>query len=95
MPLFLLICHDKPNSLGLRMSVRERHLDWIKDRMQLVRFAGPMLGDDGEMRGSLFMMEAPDKAAVEAFAADDPYGKAGLFERVEICGWRQTVGQSV
>ncbi len=26
------------------------------------------------------------------FAADDPYNKAGLFERVDVNAWRKTVG---
>lgn len=92
MPYFLLICRDRPDALALRMSVRAAHLDWVKDEMALIRAAGPMLDEAGDMRGSMFLMQAPDKAAVEAFAAADPYGKAGLFESVEICGWRQTVG---
>ncbi|HWF01959.1 MAG TPA: YciI family protein [Caulobacteraceae bacterium] len=92
MAYFLLICRDRPGSLALRMSVRAAHLDWVKDKMDLIRAAGPMLDDAGDMTGSTFLMQASDKAAVEAFSADDPYRKAGLFESVEICGWRQTVG---
>ena len=33
------------------------------------------------------MIEAADKAAAAAIAADDPYAKAGLFDSVEIRPW--------
>jgi uncharacterized protein YciI len=36
------------------------------------------------MNGSLFIIEAEDMAAAEAFVADDPYSQAGLFETVVI-----------
>jgi hypothetical protein len=44
------------------------------------------------MKGTLLIVEAPDLAAAEAYAADDPYNKAGLFERVDVNAWRKTVG---
>ena len=44
------------------------------------------------MCGSLVILEAEDLAAAEAFAAGDPYAVAGLFERVEIRGFRPLFG---
>ncbi len=43
------------------------------------------------MAGSLFLIEAADIEAVRAFTAADPYALAGLFERVEVRAWRQTL----
>ncbi len=89
---YVMMCVDKSASLALRMANREAHLAYVAASMDLVRAAGPMLSDGGEMCGSLFLLEAPDAAAVRAFNAEDPYAKAGLFERVEIHAWRQSVG---
>jgi uncharacterized protein YciI len=36
-------------------------------------------------------MEFPDRAAAEAFAAGDPYRKAGLFESVIIRRWKKVL----
>ena len=36
------------------------------------------------MNGSLFIMEAEDRSAAEAFVADDPYNQVGLIETVVI-----------
>ena len=44
-----------------------------------------MTSEDGEaMIGSVLIIEAADRAEAEAFAAGDPYAKAGLFESVTI-----------
>ena len=35
-----------------------------------------------------------DRAAAEKFAANDPYRKAGLFQSVNITGWRKAYPKS-
>ena len=93
MPLFSLLCFDKPNALDLRMATREAHLAYVRENLAMVKLAGPMLDAKDSMAGSLFVIEAADRAAVEAFNAADPYQKAGVFGQVEIRGFRATIGQ--
>ena len=93
MPLFTLMCFDKPNALDLRMATREAHVAYVRENLAMVKLAGPMLDADEGMAGSLFILEAPDRAAVEAFNAADPYQKASLFGQVEIRGFRASIGQ--
>ncbi|HEV7385755.1 MAG TPA: YciI family protein [Phenylobacterium sp.] len=93
MPLFTLMCFDKPNALDLRMATREAHLAYVRENLAMVKLAGPMLDADDDMAGSLFVVEAADRAAVEAFSAADPYQKAGVFGQVEIRGFRASIGQ--
>ena len=92
MALFVLLCVDHPGGLERRMSVREAHLAYVREKLEMMKVAGPILNDAGEMAGSMFVIEAPDKAAVEAFNAADPYTKAGVFARVELHPWKVTVG---
>ena len=55
--------------------------------------SGPLVADDGTtMIGSLFLVEAPDRAAVEAFNAADPFKKADIWERVTITGFLRRQG---
>jgi uncharacterized protein YciI len=89
---FVLICIDKPGALETRLATRERHLAYVAAHPGFVRLAGPFLDADSQMAGSMFIIEAPDIAAVEAFAAADPYALAGLFDRTEIRAWRATIG---
>ncbi len=47
--------------------------------------SGPLMSDDGEaMIGSLFLVEAPDRAHVEGFNRADPFHAAGIWEQVTI-----------
>ncbi|MEO0773881.1 MAG: YciI family protein, partial [Pseudomonadota bacterium] len=57
----------------------------------IVSQAGPLLNDAGDMCGSLVVLDVPDMAAAEAFVAGDPYGKAGLFESVELIPWNKVI----
>jgi len=92
MPVFVLVCTDKPDSLDLRMATRPAHLDYLKTQGDLLRLGGPMTDDDGRMIGSLIVVEAADKAAAEAFSKADPYRKAGLFAEVRIHGLNPATG---
>ena len=93
MPLFALFCVDKPNSLELRMATREAHLAYAGGFRDRLKLGGPMLDEAGEMAGSIIFLEAEDLAAARAFSAEDPYNKAGLFQRVDITAFRPTLGK--
>jgi uncharacterized protein YciI len=86
---FAVYCVDKPDALELRMATRPAHLAYIESKPIDIVLAGPLLGADGGMRGSLFIVEADDLTKVQRFSEADPYRKAGLFERVEINGFRK------
>jgi uncharacterized protein YciI len=92
MPLFVLHCLDKPNALDVRMGAREAHLAYVRERLDIVKLGGPMLDDNGEMAGSLLIVDVADKVAAEAFSAEDPYTRAGLFQRVDITAFKATLG---
>jgi uncharacterized protein len=85
--LFALICADKPNSLDLRVATRPAHVAFLDGLGTALKAGGPFTDDQGNMNGSLIIIEAADRAAIEAIAAEDPYAKAGLFSSVEIRPW--------
>ena len=83
--LTMWLCFDKPGSLDLRMKTREEHLAWIEKGLPNITFAGPMLGDDGVTpQGSVIVAEFADLAQSRDTQKNDPYQKAGLFERVVV-----------
>lgn len=88
---FVLICRDKPGALQVRMDNRPAHLAYI-EATGVVSLAGPFLDDEGKPSGSMIVLDVADKAAAEAWAAGDPYAKAGLFEAVTVQAWRKVVG---
>jgi hypothetical protein len=55
--------------------------------------SGPLTADDGAtMIGSLFLVEADDRGAVERFNRADPFHAAGIWERVAITGFIRRQG---
>lgn len=93
MTIFAVYCVDKPNSLELRMATREAHLAYVGGFRDQLRLGGPMLNESGDMAGSIIFLEMDSIAQAQAFAADDPYNKAGLFERVDITAFRPSLGK--
>lgn len=90
MPLFAVICRDNPGHLQTRLDTRDAHLTFLKAQPAL-RMAGPLI-EEGEMRGSLLVVELDDLAAAQAWAAGDPYKAAGLFASAEVIEWKKVIG---
>lgn len=89
---FVIYCKDKPGHGDVRTANRPKHLAYLEGFKDRIFAAGGMLTDDGNgMVGSLLVMDFPDRAAAEAFAAGDPYNQAGLFESVEVNPWRKVL----
>jgi uncharacterized protein YciI len=90
--LFVVSCLDKAGSGALRAETRAAHLAYLEGKPGVVRLAGPYMDEAGQSVGSMFIMEGEDRAAIEAYAAKDPYFEAGLFASVDIRPWRVVIG---
>jgi uncharacterized protein YciI len=90
---FLFIGHGRGGEdvTARRNELLQAHRDFLappaKMRQQILR--GPLWDRAGETwLGSLFLLEAPDRAAAEAFFDGEPYTRDGLYERTELHDWR-------
>ena len=90
--LFMVAAFDKPGMLETRLKVRPEHLDYLKGFGERIKMGGAMLSESDQPLGSLLIIEADDKGAIETLLAGDPYSKAGVFERVDIRPWRPALG---
>lgn len=88
--LIALIARDKPGALQTRLGNRDAHVAYLKET-GAVSQAGPLLDNDGQMIGSLVILDLPDMAAAQAWSADDPYARAGLFASVEMIPWNKVI----
>lgn len=89
---FVILTTDKPNSAHIRQSTRSAHLEYAKGFGKQIVAGGATLTDDGQvMTGSFLLVDMADRGAVEEFARNDPYVKAGLFERVDIRRWIKVI----
>ena len=88
--LVALIAKDKPGHLETRKANREDHLAYMKET-GLARHAGPLLDSDGNMCGSLVVLEVETMAQAEEWAKNDPYNLAGLFHSAELIQWNKVI----
>jgi len=94
MPHFIVHCLDAPDVLPRRLEHYEAHKAYLSTAPVRILVSGPLMSDDGEtMIGSLFLIEAETKAAVEAFNAGDPFRRAGIWAEVRIHRFLKRVDQ--
>lgn len=88
--LIALIARDKPRALQTRLDNRDAHIAYLKET-GVVSQAGPLLGDDGTMAGSLVILDVETMAEAQDWASNDPYAKAGLFASVDLIEWKKVI----
>lgn len=84
--LFLLVCLDRSGVAQLRADAMQAHRDFICQQGILeIVISGPLLTDRGDgVIGSMFIVEALDRATVEQFQKRDPLFQAGIWETIDI-----------
>ncbi len=94
--LFAIHALDRAGALPTRLANYDAHKTFLADTSRFgvrIVMSGPLVSDDGEkMIGSLFLIEAPGRAAVEAFNHADPFAAAGIWEKVTITGFLRRQG---
>jgi uncharacterized protein len=97
--LFVVHAIDKKDILPTRAKhyrAHRIHLDRAEDHAVDVVTAGTLVADDGETPvGSIFVVDAKDRAAVDAFTRSDPYHLNGVWDRVQIHGYNKKRGTPI
>ncbi len=97
--LYAIIAQDIENSLEKRLAARPDHLsrlEQLRDEGRLI-IAGPHPAIDAEdpgpagFTGSLIIAEFDSLASARAWADDDPYIHAGVYEQVTIKPMRKVL----
>lgn len=94
--LFAIHAMDRASALPTRITHYEAHKAFLSDTSRFdvkIVMSGPLVSDDGaQMIGSLFLIEAPGRAEVEAFSRADPFSAADIWEKVTITGFLRRQG---
>ena len=88
--LIALIARDKAGHIELRKANRAEHIEYLKSGT-VVSQAGPLLSDEGDMIGSLIILDVVTLEDAHTWSSYDPYVKAGLFESVEFIHWNKVI----
>ena len=89
---YAIISEDIQNSLPKRLAAREAHLARLKEMVSAGRLliAGPHPAIDAEepgdagFSGSLVVADFPSLEEAQNWANDDPYVKAGVYQKVVV-----------
>ena len=89
---FLLTAYDGTDDKALerRMSAREAHLAHAEKQKASgeLLFGGAILDDAGKMIGSCGIYNFPDRAAMDAALAIDPYVTGKVWQNITIQPYR-------
>lgn len=96
---YAIYSHDQPGSLSRRLEAREAHLARLNTLLEEGRLllAGPRPAIDAAdpgpagFLGSLVVAEFESLAAARAWADDDPYVAAGVYQSVEVSPFRRVM----
>ncbi|MDX2084474.1 MAG: YciI family protein [Candidatus Melainabacteria bacterium] len=85
---FVIIGKDAkdPEALQRRQQYREAHLQRVEALKNSGNglLGGALLSKHNQMMGSMLVVEFPDRAAVEAWLAEEPYVQGKVWDQVEV-----------
>ena len=81
---FLIRAYDGEGKLEKRMEVRPRHLEGMKKLNDHIISAGGLLDDEGKMKGSVLILDFPDRSALDEYLGKEPYVLEKVWEKIEI-----------
>ncbi len=81
---FIIKAYDGEGMLDKRMAVRPRHLEGMKALGRQIICAGGLLDDEGRMKGSVLVMEFPDRDALNSYLENEPYAVEGVWQKIEV-----------
>jgi uncharacterized protein len=97
--LFVIHATDRKDGMPTRAKFyrdHRIHLDRAGDYDVDVVTAGTLIADDGETPcGSVFVVDAKDRAAVDPFVRSDPYHVNNVWEHVQIHGYSKKRGTPI
>ena len=83
--LYIVYQIDGPDSPEIRAATRDAHFKYLDEHEDILIHGGALLAEDGKTRtGSVLVINVENLSAAEAFSENEPFRRAGLFERVEI-----------
>lgn len=95
MAQFFIVAYDgtDPEAPARRRAARGLHFEGIRPMVERgeLRAAGAILDDAGQMIGSAIFADFPDRAALDAWLAREPYVKQKVWQRIEVKPFRLAV----
>ena len=92
MSQFLILADDykDPDALSRRLSVREAHLQRMREERAKGNFiiGGAKLNEYDNMHGSMLVVQLQNEDEVKKWVEEDPYITGKVWEKIEIFSFR-------
>ncbi len=92
MPQFLILAEDytDKDALNRRLTIRETHLQRMREEKKAGRFilGGAKFNDDGNMYGSMLIVNLENEDAVKDWVYVDPYFTSKVWKHIHIYPFR-------
>ncbi len=88
---YIIHAYDHADSLNKRMIVRPDHLDYVGKLKEIGQFilGGALLNPEGNMIGSMIMLDFETEAQLHDYLKTDPYIVQGVWDKVDVKPFRQ------
>lgn len=90
--LFAWIGFIKAGDETVPQDVQHETSEFLQQPFIPIHSVGPLCDEDGRRAAMLMIFEAEDRVAAEAFVANSPYKRAGLYERYYLYEFRDEIG---
>lgn len=92
--LFAVMFEDDETMAHMRPQHMPAHLAFLEANAAAIRSAGPLRETIADIpAGGLWLVEAPDAAAVTDFIEADPFWPTGLRKSVRVLEWRRVFAE--
>ncbi len=89
-----IYCWDDPNKAEARRALVTGQKEYVREFGERVIGYGHLVSDDGRTTlGTTFFMQLADRAAADAFVANEPMHSAGVYARTDIHRWSNSFGK--
>lgn len=86
--LYVVRFTDRADRKATRQQFLAEHIAWLDRHRDVVLVAGSLRPEPGaDPVGGMWLVDAPDRQAIEALFQSDPFWVEGLRETYEILFW--------
>jgi uncharacterized protein len=89
--LTVVRCLYRPGGAEERLHIRDVHVEYMIANRGFLERGGALVSKDGAVEGMFLILRHDSRVAVEAFLAEEPYTRAGLFATTTIECFEQFV----
>ena len=92
---FLIVAHDGKGkkAADLRQAIRPVHLKQIQGliKNKQIEVGGALLDDDGNMIGSMMVVDFRSRRALDAYLKREPYVTEGVWKKITVTPMNRVV----